>query len=174
MQRAIDLFYRLLGFVLVVLLVCMALMVFTNVVLRYGFNSGILISEEISRFCFVWLTFLGAVLTFHEHSHLGIETLVQRFGRRGRLICMGLSNLIIMGCAGLFFMGAVMQFEINATMFAPVSGLSLAWVYGVGLFTGAGVFLIALARVIQLLTGRVSEEDIARFVGEHNDIPEVT
>jgi len=173
MQRAIELFYQVLGLILVLLLTAMVLMVFANVVLRYGFNSGVLVSEELSRFCFVWLTFLGAVMAFREHNHLGIETLVQRFGRRGRLICMALSNLIIMGCAGLFFVGATMQFDINATMFAPVTGLSLAWVYGVGLFTGAGVFIIAATRLLSVLLGKVSDEEIARFCGEHNDIPEV-
>ncbi|MEI2415904.1 TRAP transporter small permease [Orrella sp. JC864] len=172
MQAAIDMFYRVLGAILVVLLTGMVLMVFGNVVLRYGFNSGILVSEELSRFCFVWLTFLGAVLVFREHSHLGIETLVQRLSRRGRLVCMALSNLIVMGCAALFFSGAYMQFEINATMFAPVTGLSLAWVYGVGLFTGAGVFLIAAVRLAGVLLGRVSDVEIARFVGEHHAVSE--
>lgn len=173
MQRLIDMFYRVLAGVLVVLLFAMVLMVFGNVVLRYGFNSGILISEEISRFAFVWLTFLGAVLTFHEHSHLGIETLVQRFSRRGRLVCMALANAIILTCAAVFFVGAIMQFDINATMFAPVSGLSLAWVYGIGLFTGAAVFLIAAYRLAMVLLGRVSDEEIARFAGEGNEISEV-
>ena len=172
MQRGIDIFYRLLEGLLVALLFSMVVMVFGNVVLRYGFNSGILISEELARFFFVWLTFLGAVVTFHEHGHLGIETLVQRFSRRGRLICMGLSNAIIILCAVVFFWGALMQFDINATMFAPVSGLSLAWVYGIGLFTGAGVFIIALTRLIKVLLGQATEEDIARFVGEHPNAPE--
>lgn len=173
MQKAIELFYRFLGLVVVVLLTAMVVMVFGNVLLRYGFNSGLLVSEELSRYCFVWLTFVGAVLTFREHAHMGVETVVQRFGRRGRLVCMALTNIIIMACSVVFFWGTVMQFEVNATMFAPVTGLSLAWVYGIGLFTGAGCFLIATARLIQVLRGKVSEEDIARFAGEDGQIAEV-
>lgn len=173
MQRVTELFYKLLGLIMVLLLAVMVLMVFGNVMLRYGFNSGIVVSEELSRYCFVWLTFVGAVLTFREHSHMGIESLVQRFGRRGRLICMALSNLVIMGCSAIFFWGAVMQFDINATMFAPVTGLSLAWVYGIGLFTGAICFLISAVRLVQVLIGRASDEDIARFVGEDGQIAEV-
>jgi len=172
MQRAIGIFYRLLEGILVLLLLGMVLMVFSNVVLRYGFNSGVLISEELARYFFVWLTFLGAVITFHEHAHLGIETLVQRFSRRGRLLCMGASNVIIILCALVFFWGAVMQFDINATMYAPVSGLSLAWVYGIGLFTGLGVFVIAAIRLMNVLLGRTTDEDIARFVGEHQTLAE--
>src|SRR5690606_39555369 len=82
MQRVTELFYKLLGLIMVLLLAAMVLMVFGNVMLRYGFNSGILVSEELSRYCFVWLTFVGAVLTFREHSHMGIESLVQRLDRK--------------------------------------------------------------------------------------------
>lgn len=173
MQGVTELFYKFLGLVMVLLLAAMVFMVFGNVMLRYGFNSGILVSEELSRFCFVWLTFVGAVLTFHEQSHMGIESLVQRFGRRGRLICMALSNMVVMGCSAIFFWGAQMQFDINATMFAPVTGLSLAWVYGIGLFTGAACFVISALRLIQVLTGKISDQEIARFVGEDGQIAEV-
>ncbi|NDY93911.1 TRAP transporter small permease, partial [Ideonella livida] len=40
------------------LLAVMVVLVFGNVVLRYAFNSGITVSEELSRWAFVWLTFL--------------------------------------------------------------------------------------------------------------------
>ena len=43
-------------------LALMVVMVFGNVVLRYGFNSGITVSEELSRWLFVWMTFLGAIV----------------------------------------------------------------------------------------------------------------
>ena len=53
MQRAIDGFFRLLEFLVVVCMVAMVVMVFGNVVLRYGFNSGISVSDEMSRYCFI-------------------------------------------------------------------------------------------------------------------------
>lgn len=74
MTKAIDLFYKILGAILVFLLAGMAIMVFVNVILRYAANSGLTVSEELSRYFFVWVAFLGAVLTFRENSHLGIES----------------------------------------------------------------------------------------------------
>ena len=50
-------------------------MVFGNVVLRYAFNSGIAVSEELSRFFFVWLTFIGAIVAMRDGAHLGMDTL---------------------------------------------------------------------------------------------------
>ncbi|MET0172126.1 MAG: TRAP transporter small permease [Agrobacterium vaccinii] len=167
MQRAIDLFYRFLELLLILLLSGMAIMVFVNVVMRYGFNSGLNVSEEMSRYFFVWLTFIGAVVAFREHSHLGIETLVMFLSRRGRIICMVLSNLVIITCSAIFFWGTWKQFPINASMAAPVTGMSMIWVYGIGLFTGAGMVLIALERLIRLFTGRVTDEEISAFAGEN-------
>ena len=49
LNRWIDLYCRALGALMVVCLTLMVVMVFTNVVLRYAFNSGINVSEELSR-----------------------------------------------------------------------------------------------------------------------------
>ena len=48
MQKTIDYFFKLLEFLVVACMVAMVIMVFGNVVLRYGFNSGITISDEMS------------------------------------------------------------------------------------------------------------------------------
>jgi TRAP-type transport system small permease protein len=159
---------RLTEIVLVVLLGGMVAMVFTNVVLRYGFNSGINFSEEMSRYFFVWLTFIGAVLTFREHGHIGVETFVRLLGPRGRIVCLALTNAIILLCAVVMFWGTWMQHAINASMSAAVVGISMIWVYGVTYFTGGAIALIALIRLIRALTGRVSEAEMAQFTGEYD------
>jgi TRAP-type C4-dicarboxylate transport system permease small subunit len=160
---------RLMEWALIGLLAGMAGMVFLNVVLRYGFNSGITWSEEMSRYFFVWLTFIGAVLTFGEHGHIGVETLVRRLGRRGRLVCMALSNAIILLCAGVFLWGTWLQHDINASMTAAVVEMSMIWVFGVGYVTALGIGAIAAIRLWRILRGRASEAEIRHFAGEWED-----
>lgn len=166
MARATDYLFKGLEVLLVVLLAGMAVMVFGNVVLRYGFNSGIVVSEELSRYFFVWLTFIGAVVAFRENAHLGVETLVQRFGRGGRLLCMVLSDVIILMCMAAFFWGTWRQHPINATMTAPVVGIHMSWIYGIGFFTSLGIGIMTAIRLVRALTGTVSEAEIAAFAGE--------
>ncbi|MBX3574003.1 MAG: TRAP transporter small permease [Mesorhizobium sp.] len=166
MARGIEYLFKGLEGLLVLLLAGMAIMVFGNVVLRYGFNSGILVSEEMARYFFVWLTFIGAVVTFRENAHLGVETLVQRFGRGGRLLCMVLSDLIILACMAALFWGTWKQYPINASMTAPVIGIRMNWIYGIGFFTSAGIGLMVAIRLFRALTGAVTEEEIKAFAGE--------
>lgn len=135
--------FRLLEHLLVALLAGMVVMVFGNVVLRYGFNSGITLSEELSRYFFVWLTFLGAVVTFRENSHLGVDILLRALSSRGRLACYVAGDLIILLCCAIFFWGTWIQMPINATTKSPVVGISMLWVYGVGFFTSVGIGVLA-------------------------------
>jgi len=166
-QRIEAVVVRLVEVVLVALLAGMAAMVFANVVLRYGFNSGLNISEEMSRYFFVWLTFIGATLAFRDHQHIGVETVVRLLGPRGRLVCVALTNLIILVCAVVLFWGTLRQHGINASMTAPVVGLSMIWVFGVTYVTGAAVALMAGVRLLLALTGRVSSAELQRITGEY-------
>jgi hypothetical protein len=61
MKRFIDGYCRVLAALMALLLATMVVLVFGNVVLRYGFNSGLAFSEEVSRWLFVWLTFMGGL-----------------------------------------------------------------------------------------------------------------
>lgn len=166
LARATDLLFKALEVLIVLLLAGMVFMVFGNVVLRYGFNSGIDVSDEFARFFFVWLTFIGAVVAFREHAHLGVETLVQRFGRGGRIAFLIVSDLIILACCTVFFLGTLAQHDINATNYAAVSGMPMIWVYGVGYLTSIAIALMTLGRLIRVVTGRATDEEVNAFAGE--------
>ncbi|MBI3146088.1 MAG: TRAP transporter small permease, partial [Pseudogulbenkiania sp.] len=78
---------RLIGLAMVGAMLVMVILVFTNVVLRYGFGSGIAASEEIVRHLFVWVTFLGAILGVIEGTHIGVDSLINALPETGRKIC---------------------------------------------------------------------------------------
>jgi TRAP-type C4-dicarboxylate transport system permease small subunit len=162
-------FFKGLEGLMVLLLAAMVVMVFGNVVLRYLFDTGIDVSEELSRFFFVWLTFIGAVVVGRENAHLGVETLVTRLGENGRKVCMVLSDLFVIGCCIVFFWGTWQQAEINATNYAPITEISMLWIYGVGFFTSIGLGLMALLRILRVLTGRISERELRAFAGDYGD-----
>jgi TRAP-type C4-dicarboxylate transport system permease small subunit len=147
-----------------VIVVCLALMVvlvFGNVVLRYAFNSGIAVSEELSRWLFVWLTFLGAVVALREHGHLGTEALVSRLGPLGRKACLVAGYILMLGCCWLLFSGSLEQTKINWDVSAPSSGASMAWFYSVGMVFGVSAGAILLNDLVKLLTGHATEADLS-------------
>ncbi len=147
----------------------MVIMVFGNVVLRYAFDSGIALSEELSRFLFVWLTFIGAVVVARENAHMGVETLVVRFGPAGRRRCLILSDSLVLVCCAVFFWGTWRQAPLNASNIAPITGISMLWIYGVGFFTSLGIGILTLLRLLKALGNRLSERELAEFAGDFQD-----
>ena len=92
LEKLIDGYCQLISYLIAALLALMVVLVFGNVFMRYAFNSGFSISEELSRWLFVWLTFLGAVAALRSNAHLGTDMLVGKLGPLGKKICMGLSR----------------------------------------------------------------------------------
>ncbi len=160
-DRLLNGYCRLLEGVTVVCLVLMVILVFGNVVLRYVFNSGIAFSEEVSRWLFVWLTFLGAIVALREHGHLGTEALVARLGPIGRKACLVLGYVLMLGCCWLLFRGSLEQTQINWDVTAPSSGASMAWFYAIGVVFGVSAAAILLNDLVKLLSGRASEADLS-------------
>src|SRR4051794_35907494 len=109
LRKVSDGYFKVIEFLLVACLAVMAVMVFGNVVLRYLFNSGITVSEEVSRFLFVWLTFLGAITGVREGTHLGVDTLLKALPPLARTACIVVSELLILVCCALFFWGTWQQ-----------------------------------------------------------------
>jgi TRAP-type C4-dicarboxylate transport system permease small subunit len=172
MNRLSTLSCRALEGVIAVLLALMVVLVFGNVVLRYAFNGGITVSEELSRWLFVWMTFLGALVALREHGHLGTDMLVGRLGRTGKRVCLALAQAAMLGVTGLLLRGSWAQMQINLDVEAPVSGLSMAWVYGVGVVFAIGSGVILLGQFWRTLSGQVSDAELVA-VQESEDLAQV-
>ena len=75
-------FQRLTHVLMAACLGVMAVAVFVNVVLRYGFGSGIAASEELSRLLFVWMVFIGATAAYPAGEHMAFTSLVGMLEKR--------------------------------------------------------------------------------------------
>ena len=160
MTRVVEVYCRALEYLIGACLAVMVVLVFGNVVLRYGFNSGITISEEVSRWLFVWMTFLGAVVALKEHAHLGTDMLVARLPVAGKKVCLVASQVLMLYVTWLLFSGSLAQAKINWDVEAPVSGASMAIFYASGLVFAVSAALILVTELLRTLSGRVSEADL--------------
>jgi TRAP-type C4-dicarboxylate transport system permease small subunit len=159
-DRAADLYFKLIELVLVLCLGAMVFMVLGNVILRYGFNSGITVSEELSRFLFVWLVFLGAITGMRDNAHLGVDMLVRKLPIFGRKLCLALSETLMLLCCVLFFWGTWQQHDINVGNLAPVTELSMEWVFGIAYVSAGSMALLIVGKLFRLFTGRLSDDEL--------------
>lgn len=69
----------LIGSVLVAATVCLT---FGQVVLRYFFNNPQTWAEEVGRYIFVWITFIGAAAAFGRDTHIKVDAIMGLFGKK--------------------------------------------------------------------------------------------
>jgi TRAP-type C4-dicarboxylate transport system permease small subunit len=172
LKRLLDAYCRLLDAVCAALLAGMVVLVAGNVFLRYAFNGGITVSEELSRWMFVWLTFLGAISALHHHGHLGTDLVTSRLGRRGQRALLVIGHVLMLGITGLLFQGALAQARINLDVEAPVSGLPMAWVYGAGVVFAVSTAPMLLRGLWRALAGTASDDEL-HFVQESEEAAEL-
>lgn len=156
MKSLVEWYFRLLKLLVVGCMAVMVVMVFGNVVLRYAFNSGISISEELSRWCFVWMVFLGALIALREHAHLGLDSVVKQLPPLGQRICLIIGHLLMLFVCWLITKGSWAQAVINLDVTAPASGLSMAWFYAAGVVFGVSASAILLVELFQAIRGRLN------------------
>jgi TRAP-type transport system small permease protein len=160
MGRILDAYCHALKFIIATCLMVMVVLVFGNVLLRYGFNSGITISEELSRWLLVWLTFLGAIVALRQHAHLGVDTLVRALPAAGKRLCFIASYSLMLFADWLLLSGSWKQALIGLRDQAPATGLSFAFFYGAGVVFGLSAGVILLHDLMRVLTGAASEDDL--------------
>ena len=160
LQSAIKGFDRLLEVTLVTCMVVMFIFVFINVMLRLLMNSGIDISEELPRFAFVWMCFVGAVVGMRRHSHLGVDMVVAALPLFGRKVCWGISQAIMAVCSVYMLYGTWLQHDIIAQNASAVMQVSMLYVYGISYLAGAAIIVICLVNLVRLALGQVEENEL--------------
>ncbi len=159
-DRLLGRYTRLLDVLAGLCLALMVVLVFGNVVARYAFNTGITISEELSRWLFVWLTFMGSIVALREHGHLGTDMFVSRLPPAGKRACLALAQVAMLFVSWLLLSGSWAQMLINWETEAPVTGASVAIFYASGVLMGVSGIAILLRDLLRTLFSPLSEQDL--------------
>jgi TRAP-type C4-dicarboxylate transport system permease small subunit len=152
---------RALELTIVACLAVMAILVFGNVVLRYGFDSGIAVSEELSRLLFVWLVLLGAILASRQHAHIGFDTLVKSLPPGWKKAAIAFTGTLMLGACVIFVVGGWQQTNINLDNSYPVLGISYAWLYGSAMVFGVGMAISIGFNIWDALTQPHTDEELS-------------
>jgi TRAP-type transport system small permease protein len=164
MNTWVDRFFKLLELGVVLCLLAMVLMVFGNVVMRYAFNSGILISEELSRYAFIWLTYLGAMVAMRDGGHLGVDTMIKHLPLAGKKSCVFLSESLMLFVNCMFLWGTYKMHDLQVTNISPVVGISMIWIYGIGYVAATVMGIFNLHKLYRLFTGQLTEAEMVHVV----------
>ena len=78
MQSFENALYKFLSYACAFLILAMTLLIFWQVVARYVMNDSLTWSEEIGRYMFVWITFVGLPAALKAGAHVAIDLLLKK------------------------------------------------------------------------------------------------
>lgn len=144
-------FQRITNNLMAVCLGVMAVSVFINVVLRYGFGSGVAASEELSRLLFVWMVFIGATAAYPAGEHMAFTTLVGMLQRKPlamRIMTTVIRLAVLLGCV-LVGWGAWQQVVVGMDSRSVVLGYPAALLPLPAFLCTVAIGVMALIELIQ-------------------------
>ena len=130
--------YRAVG---VAILTIMVLMVFINACMRYAFHSGFIATEEILRYLFIYMTFLGIAEVAYQRRHIAVTILTDALKGRVRTIVYILGYILSIYAIYVLLNGSFMYFDESETSVGQVTGLPFRFIIGVVIFGSCGVLL---------------------------------
>lgn len=129
----------------------MAVSVFVNVVLRYGFGSGVAGSEELSRLLFVWMVFIGATAAYPTGEHMAFTSLVALLQKRPRALAVMtvvIRLLVLLACV-LLGRGAWQQVVVGLDSYSVVMAYPTALLPLPALLCATAIGAMALWELVQ-------------------------
>ncbi|WP_410750254.1 2,3-diketo-L-gulonate TRAP transporter small permease YiaM [Citrobacter sp. U14242] len=143
---------RILEGILAIIIAVLSCIVFINIVLRYGFQTSILSVDELSRFLFVWLTFIGAIVAFMDNAHVQVTFLVEKLSTANqRRLALLTHSLILLLCLALAW-SSVQKTIQDWSDLSPILGLPVGLMYAACLPTSVVIALFELHRLYRLAT----------------------
>ena len=138
---------------LILLLVAMACIVFANVVLRYTTGDSIVWAEEVARHLMIWVTFLGAGLVLRFGGHVAIDNLHQAVSTRAArwlrtVVAVGIGVFcLVMTYFSVLYVW-VTRFQTTAATDIPISFIYLAMPLG---------FLLMFVHLLFIVRGYIAD-----------------
>jgi TRAP-type C4-dicarboxylate transport system permease small subunit len=151
MKKLYELLEKAIDILMGSFLALMGLFILGNVLLRYFFNYSLTWAEELSRFLFVWITFLGAIGALKNNKHLGFTSLIKKMSLPFKKFFFALSNLIVMYILYLVFVGSIEMTKLGFMQEAPSTGLPMAYMWIVGIIMSFMMFVIIVRNLYKAM-----------------------
>lgn len=139
-NRVITVLNRIEEIILVAMFALMVVIIFVQVIMRKADHS-LYWSEELGKFLFVWISWLGISIGQREGEHIKITMLTGRLPFRAAQVLNILSDLIVIGiCAVTLYYGVFLVITQRATPYSGIK-ISTSWGY-LAVAVGCGLMIL--------------------------------
>jgi C4-dicarboxylate transporter, DctQ subunit len=147
------------SWILVIIVLCMVLLSFAQVVLRNVFDQGILWGDIFLRHLVLWVGFIGASIATRENKHINIDVFNRLMKGKSKLFSQALVN-IFAAVVTYLLMQASWSFVMEEKEFETMLFNDIpAWYFQIIIPVGFGLMTIRFViNLIQNLVDAFSSE----------------
>ena len=162
MSKLLDKLFKIVDYLMGIMFALMIILVLFNVILRYFFNSGITWSEEMARYLFVWIVYIGAIGAMRDNIHLSVDVFFNKLSNLPKKIIYIIGQILILIIMGMLLKGSIDLTILNIGGKAAATGVPFVLVYGVGILTSACILLNSAHNIYSLIFLSKDVEELTR------------
>ncbi|MCM3584884.1 TRAP transporter small permease [Mesobacillus maritimus] len=155
---------------LIILSIFTVVVIFLQVFMRYVVGDSLSWSEEIARYAFIWMIYLGVSYGVKKNKHLGVDAFLLLFEKKGQLIIGIIANLCF-----LVFAVVITYYGIDilsrVTRESAAMQISLKWVYAAPV---VGMLLTSVRLIQNIVLEAVELKKMKEVLKERNVLKEET
>lgn len=149
MKHFVAAFFRVLDVLSILCLLVLVVLVFLQVVFRYVHIPSPW-TEELARFAFIYVTFLGSVIALRDGTHIEIDALLATLSDRNRHLARAVGFMLIIAFLYLFTRGLLLTIQTSGA----VRSSSLVWfemkyIFVVVLISAVAMMLVSVVRTVE-------------------------
>ncbi len=147
---------KLLEWVVILLVATLVLDVLWGVFSRFVLASPSRWTEEVATILLIWVSLLGAAVTFSRKEHLGVDYLVKKLDPAARRLMTIAGQLLVVwfASAAMIYGGYILVSKALASgQVSPALGLKFGYVYLAVPLSGLFIVLFAIEQAIRAIRG---------------------
>lgn len=170
MNKLLDKVFRGIDIFTGILTGAMVLFVFLNVVLRMVFNSGLTWSEELARYLFVSVTYIGAISAMRANAHMTVDMVISKVKPPLQMLFYLVSQGLIAALMLILVHGSYKMVLQNTAARTAALGIPYALLYSLGILTGVAICVLAIANIFYAVTHPAEIAKIVTVSTEDDEI----
>jgi len=160
MRALLDLYYRLLKLVLTVLMVALIIPVGMQILSRYtGIIPRYIWTEEIARFCFVWIILIGSMIAVRDGTHFDVDVLPRSSNPTVEMVMKLICYAAMLFVAVTFIRYGYDFAILGSRQRSEISGLPMLSIYIAWPIAGATWVIFLVERIYDAIRESRGEAD---------------
>ncbi len=139
--------------ILIAAMAAMTIDVLWGVFSRFILGSQTRWTEELAIYLLIWISLLGASLTYGERGHLGVDYFVQKLDEKAQILAAIVveMSVLLFSLFGLTYGGWVLVSKtLEAGQVSPTLGWQMGYVYLAAPISGVFFTLFAIEHLVGL------------------------